>query len=104
MEIKRYNIQYLNSFSEELEEILNYISYILKNEKAANNLLNNIIVAINKRSENPKSFEKYKSKKILKYEWYRIYIGNFTIFYTVKEYKMIVAHIFYSARDIDKLI
>ena len=104
MGIKRYNIQYLNSFSEELEDILSYIRYILKNEKAANNLLNNIIVAINKRSENPKSFEKYKSKKNLKYEWYRIYIGNFTIFYTVKECRMIVAHILYSARNIDKLI
>ena len=104
MGIKRYNIQYLNSFSEELEDILSYIRYILKNKKVYNNLHNNIIVAINKRSENPKSFEKYKSKKNLKYEWYRIYIGNFTIFYTVKECRMIVAHIFYSARNIDKLI
>lgn len=33
-----------------------------------------------------------------KYNWYRIYVGNFTIFYVVKNNIMIVSHILYSKR------
>ncbi len=40
----------------------------------------------------------------MKYNWYRIYIGNFTIFYTVRKNTMELAHIIYSARNLDDLI
>ena len=59
MATKKYKIQYLTSFSDELNDVLQYISCILKNEKAAKDLLNRIMKAINKRSENPKGYEKY---------------------------------------------
>ena len=56
------------------------------------------------RLNNPDIFKIYKTHKNGKYNWYRIYIRNFTIFYTLKSNTMIVAHIFYSRRDINKLI
>ena len=40
----------------------------------------------------------------MKYDWYRIYIGNFTIFYTVRNTIMEITHIIYSARNFDDLI
>lgn len=99
-----YKIRYLTSFSDELDEILYYITFILKNEKAAERLLDNVINAIEKRKENPEGYEKYKSKKNFKYDWYRIYVGNFTIFYTVRDNVMEITHLLYSARNFDNLI
>lgn len=99
-----YKINYLPSFSQELNEILYYIAYVLKNKKAAYNLLSLVETAIIKRSFNPKGFEIYKSLKDRKYTFYKIYIKNFTIFYTVRNNSMEIVHILYNKRNFDKLI
>lgn len=101
MKTKKYKIRLLRSFDYEFLEIYNYIYYKLGNPIAAKNLIRNAHEAIEKRSYFPKSFQKFISKRL--YEWYRIYIGNFTIFYTTKEDEMIVAHIIYSPRNIENL-
>lgn len=100
----KYTIKYLPSFSEELNEIIYYITFIFKNKKAAERLLKNVHNAIKQRSESPESYEIYKSKTNMKYDWYRIYIGNFTIFYTVINNIMEITHIIYSARNFNDLI
>ena len=100
----KYTIKYLSAFSEELDEIIYYITFILKNKKAAERLLQNVYNAIEQRSESPDSYEIYKSKVNMKYDWYRIYIGNLTIFYTVRNKTMEITHIIYSARNFDNLI
>ena len=100
----KYMIKYLSSFSEELDEIIYYITLILKNKKAAEKLLQNVQNAIEQRSESPESYEIYKSKANMKYDWYRIYIGYFTIFYTVRNTIMEITHIIYSSRNFDNLI
>ena len=99
-----YNIEYLPSFDEELGEILYYITYKLQNKIAAERLLENIENAIVSRGVNQEGFEVYRSVKDRKYSWYRIYVGNFTIFYVVKNNIMIVSHILYSKRNIEELI
>lgn len=99
-----YNIKYLPSFYEEFEEILYYIKYKLKNKNAAENFIKNVENSIINRSKNPKNFEIYKSTKNRKYNWYKIYVGNFIIFYVVQDYTIIVAHIFYNKRNIEDLI
>lgn len=100
----KYEIEYLSSFSDELDEIIYYITFILKNKNAAERLLQNIHKAIEQRRESPESYEVYKSKTNMKYDWYRIYIGNFTIFYTVRNNIMEITHLIYSARSFDDLI
>ena len=67
-------------------------------------MLQNVHNAIEQRSESPDSYEIYKSKVNMRYDWYRIYIGNFTIFYTVRNKTMEITHIIYSARNFDNLI
>ena len=99
-----YNIEYLPSFHKEFEEILYYIKYKLKNTNAAKTFIENVENSIISRSTNPKNFEIYKSIKNRKYSWYRIYVGNFIIFYVVRNTTMIVAHIFYNKRNIEELI
>ena len=100
----KYTIEYLPSFSKELDEIIYYITFILKNKKVAKRLLQNVHNAIEQRSESPESYESYKSKVNMKYDWYKIYIGNFTIFYTVRNTIMEITHIIYNARNFDDLI
>lgn len=99
-----YTIEYLPSFDKEFNEILYYITYILENKIAAENLLKNINSAIIKRSINPKNFEIYKSNKKRKYSFYKINIKQFTIFYTVKNNTMEIVHILYNKRDLNNLI
>ncbi len=100
----KYKIEYLSSFSNELDEIIYYITFILKNKNAAERLLQNIHKAIEQRRKCPESYEVYKSKTNMKYDWYRIYIGNFTIFYTVRNNIMEITHLIYSARNFNDLI
>lgn len=101
---KRYEIKYMSSFSEEMIEILLYINQKLNNKKAAENLYKNVIDAIIERSKNPTSFEVYRVSKALNKQWYRIYVKNFTIFYSVENSIMTVAHILYSKRNLTKFI
>lgn len=100
----KYTIRYLPSFSKELNEIIYYITFILKNKNAAARLLQNIHNAIEQRGKSPESYEIYKGKKKAKYNWYRIYVGNFTIFYIVRDSIIEITHIIYSARNFEELI
>ena len=104
MEKNQYKIEYLPSYIQDLIRTLNYIKYNLQNNKATEKLLNNINEAINKRSFNPQSFEKYNCLKNSKYIWYRIYVDNYTIFYTVTEDKMEIVRILSKRRNFKNLI
>lgn len=99
-----YKLIYLPSFDEELSQITYYISHVLKNSGATERLLDKIENAIKRRMMCPKSYETYKKRRSSKYIWYRIYVGNFTIFYTVEDNMIELAHIIYSKRDFDNLL
>ncbi len=99
-----YQLEYLPSFNKELEEIMYYITYILENPKASKRLLKNIRKNIFDRLKNRENYEKYKINQNSQYIWYRIYIKNYTIFYTVKNNKMQIAHIFYKKRNLKNLL
>ena len=51
----------------------------------------------------PLSFEQFKSKKNRKDTYYRIYVGNYTVFYVVIDDVMEVRRLIYGKRDLDKL-
>ena len=61
------------------------IRIIRTTKRKANKLLDKVMAAIEKRKDNPLGYEKYKGKIHFKYDWYRIYVENFTIFYTVRK-------------------
>lgn len=104
MEEYKYDIEYLPQFDSDFASILFYIKYILKNKQASDKLFQSVIDSINKRSHFPKSFQKYVKIRDRENIWYRIYVGNYTIFYTIRDKRMIVARIFYSKRNFDELI
>ncbi|MGB4313236.1 MAG: hypothetical protein WBJ17_09950 [Natronincolaceae bacterium] len=72
MSKKEYKLQVLPLFEEDLNEIIDYITFKLKNPTAANDLVDAIEVAIYNRLPNAESFEPYKSVKEREYPYYRI--------------------------------
>ena len=76
-------IRYLPIFKEDLLEAVTYIRDVLLNDKAANDLIDDVEKAIITRSESPNSFEQYNSLKEREYPYYRIYVKNYVIYYVV---------------------
>lgn len=60
---KQYTLSYLPVFYDDLLEVVNYIMLKLKNEQAAEELINLTEMAIKERLGAPESFEKFKSMK-----------------------------------------
>ena len=100
----KYTIKYTDTFIKQFNNILKYFIYKLQNKIAAENFYNEVIKEIEKRSEYPESFEKYNSIRKRKNTYYRIYVKNYTIFYTIKDNTMRVRLILSSRRNFYKLI
>ncbi len=98
----KFEIEYSPEFYKDLDAITHYIKNELKNNIAAINLINKVEKSILNRLENPLDFEQYKTKANNTY--YRIYINNYTVFYTVSDNIMKVRRIVYSLRDFEKLL
>ena len=101
---KKYTLVYSSTYINQFNSILRYIVNNLQNKIAAENLYNEIVKEIEERSKNPESYEKYVSTKKRKNIYYRIYVKNYTIFYTVSNHTMEVRRILYARRNFDKLI
>lgn len=105
----KYELSYLPMFYDDLEEIVLYISDVLCNGKAAEDLLEDVEKAILERLANAESFESYHSRKERKYPYYRIYVKEYTIYYVVipvtREKKIMeVRRIIHNLQDRDRYI
>ncbi|MGN0141487.1 MAG: type II toxin-antitoxin system RelE/ParE family toxin [Roseburia sp.] len=78
-----YTLRYLPLFFDELGAKVDYITKVLQNPQAANDLIDAVEWAIKERLPYAESFEIYRSKKDRKYPYYRIYVGNYTVYYVV---------------------
>ena len=79
----KYRLSYLPLFYRDLEDKITYIAKDLKNPRVANQLLDKVEKAILERLPVAEAFEPYHSIKERKYQYYRIYINNFTIYHVV---------------------
>lgn len=79
----KYELRYLPLFYQDLEEKLMYIAENLKNKQAANDLLDAVENAILERLPNAESFEPYYSPEERRYNYYRIYVNNYVVYYVV---------------------
>ena len=104
MNDKKYKLTYLPLFQNDLLNAVDYISNVLKNPVAANNLIDEIENAIKKRLQAPEAFESYQSAIERKHIYYRIYVGNYTIFYVVNNDVMEIRRLIYGKRDLSNLI
>jgi len=104
MSDKKYMLSYLPLFEKDLAETKKYVAEILKNPTAALRLIEETERQIQKRLKNPLAYEPYHSLKDRALTYYRIYVGNFIVFYVVIDNVMEVRRFIYSKRDLSKLI
>lgn len=104
MDERQYKLRYLPLFSSDLSEIIAYIQGALQNPDAAYSLLDAVEAAILERTTCAEAFEPYRSNKPRKHPYYRIYVGNYTIYYTVEGDTMEVRRILYNKRNTDALL
>lgn len=100
----RYPLSYLPLFEEELTNIVNYITYKLKNPSAAEDLVAEVEKAVMNRSFSPLSFEPCHSAYDREHDYYRIYVKNYVIYYVVIDDVMEVRRIVYNRRDREHLV
>ncbi len=100
----KYTIKYSDTFVKQFNNILKYFIYKLQNKIVAENFYDEVIKEIETRRVYPESFEKYNSRRKRKNTYYRIYVKNYTIFYTVRDNVIEVRRILSSRRNFDKLI
>ena len=96
---KKYEIRYLQTFISQLNNILFYITYELKNKIAADNFYKEVVKQIEIRSNAPESYEVFKEIKREQIKFYKINVKNYIIFYVVKDNVMEVRRIYYSQRN-----
>ena len=106
---KKYRLSYLPLFYEDLDEKITYIAEVLRNPKAANDLLEKTEAAIMERLPVAESFEPYHSVRERKYPYYRIYVDNYVIYYVVisdnpDDSIMEVRRFLYNGQNRDKLV
>lgn len=104
MKRKNYKLSFLPLFEEDLNEIVDYITFTLKNPSAAHRLVDDVEQAIIERLEMPLAFAPYQSSKKRKHPYYRINVRNFSIFYVIIDDTMEVRRLLYSKRNIDQLL
>lgn len=102
--MKNYNLRYLPIFENDLNNAVSYIVDVLNNPHAAEKLIRETEKAILERAKSPVGFEPYRSDKPRRDIYYRIYVGNYTVFYVVIGDVMEVRRFIYSARDFDRLL
>lgn len=102
MKNKSYQLRYLPIFEQDLINTVTYITNVLKNEKAALRLIDDVEAAILERLNNPVAFEPYPSTKKRDYPYYRIYVRNYIVYYVVIGDMMEVRRLIYGARDTDR--
>ena len=78
-------LRYIPLFYNDLENAADYIANTIGNVQAAIELLDKVEVAILNRLPIADAFEPYPSRKERKQDYYRIYVGNYVIYYVVLE-------------------
>jgi len=102
--MKKYNIQYLPGFKQDLRNAKNYIADTLQNPEAARSLIDEAEKAILKRSEMPSSYEPIRLLYDPKHAYYRIYVKNFVVYYVVIDDVIEIRRFLYGKRNVEMLL
>ena len=91
-------------FAQELEGALNYIEFQLRNPDAADLLQTDVETAVHGRLSCPLAFEPVASRADREHSYYRIYIGNYIVFYCVVGDVMELRRFVYRGRNWKALV
>lgn len=104
MSERRFELRILPLFEDDLNEIVDYILFRLKNPVAAERLVDDVEAAIYERLSCADAFEPYPSAREREHPYYCIQVRNFSIFYVLIGDTMEVRRIQYSRRNMKKLL
>ena len=91
-------------FAQELEGALNYVEFQLRNPEAADRLQTDVETAVHERLSCPLAFEPVASRADREHPYYRIYIGNYIVFYCVVGDVMELRRFVYRGRNWKALV
>ncbi len=109
MQRDSFTLTFLPLFYNDMEEIVDYIAYTLKNPDAADRIVDEIFAAIDKRLPIADRFSKYESAHEFHYDYYKINVRNFMVFCVIKDDDpstkiMEVRRVIYNRRDLRELL
>jgi len=101
-----YKLIITDEANDDIDEIIGYISNVLKNPAAAGSLLSEIEKSYDTISHSPESFPYCKDKYLRTKGYRKIIVKNYTIFYRVAPDANIVyiMRVIYSKRDYANII
>ena len=99
-----YNLEFLPIAKNDMLEIIKYISDELKNPVAAQNLAEEFVSSAERICEFPYTNNVYIPIKPLEFEYRRIIVNHYLMFYTVDESAKTVTimRVIYARRDMEK--
>ena len=96
-----YKLRYTVMFQDDLNEILDYITYKLQNPIAANRFLDALEAAIQSCKVSPLSCAPYASKKERAVPYYVLNVKNYSAFYVVRDETIEFRRLLYSRSNLD---
>ena len=101
-----YKYEFTDSASRDLDEILSYVSYELKNPQAAGDLFDGIKSEIKNICSFPFSGEEVKNEFVVLQGVRRVTIGNYNLYYYPEKNKkkFTVLRIIYGKRNLDYIL
>ncbi len=101
-----YTLEYLPVAKRDMTEIAKYISIKLANPAAAVNLADKMVEEAEKLTDMPYKCSMYIPPKPLKFEYRKLLVNNYIMFYYIDEDKKLItiARVIYAKRDFRKLL
>lgn len=100
--MKKYKIEITKEALRDMEEIYNYIADELLSLDNAIGQYNRIADAIMQLDTFPEKFRILRSEKEKQKELRRMIVDNYSVFYVIRENRVIITNVLYSASDIEE--
>jgi len=99
-----YQLKFLPTARQDMSDIVRYISHELHSPKAAEAFADEMIKAVEGLCEYPYINSVHQSIKPLKYEYRKLLVKNYIMFYWVdeKDKQVTIARVIYARRDYEK--
>ena len=101
-----YQLEFLPIARQDMTDIARYISHELYNPTAAEKLADEMIDTAERLADFPHINAIHQTIRPLKYEYRRLVVKNYIMFYWIdeKEKRVTIARVIYSRRDYEKLL
>jgi plasmid stabilization system protein ParE len=101
---RRYKLQYLPLFWDDLNGTVSYVADVLHEPEAAGRLLDRCERGILEYLKSPTAAAVYRSTRERPYPYYWFAVGNYMVFYVVIGDVMEVRRLIYGARDLSRML